>query len=112
MAPVILILLYCVLSSSDHPKYPDPLKDPKNGTPPKMNPLLHWGNYRIIRGFHFLDPFGGLGSYPRRRAMRMGAACKPQIPPATKFLGDMRTKEETMKHPCEHLWELVGWLVL
>ena len=27
----------------------------------KMNPLLHWGNYRIIRGFHFLDPLGGLG---------------------------------------------------
>ena len=44
------------------PTYPDPLKDPKNGTPPKMNPLLYCGSYRIIRGFHFLDPLGGLGS--------------------------------------------------
>ena len=29
--------------------------------PPNMNPLLHWGNYGIITGFHFLDPLGGLG---------------------------------------------------
>ena len=29
--------------------------------PPNMNPLLHWGNYGIIGGFHFLDPLGGLG---------------------------------------------------
>ena len=40
--------------------FPDPLKDPKNETP-NMNPLLHWGNKGIIRGFHFLDPLGGLG---------------------------------------------------
>ena len=26
-----------------------------------MNPLLHWGNKGIIRGFLFLDPLGGLG---------------------------------------------------
>ena len=26
-----------------------------------MNPLLHWGNSGIIKGFHFLDPLGGLG---------------------------------------------------
>ena len=26
-----------------------------------MNPLLHWGNKGIIRGFHSLDPLGGLG---------------------------------------------------
>ena len=45
----------------DH-RYPDPLKDPKNGNSPNMNPLLHWGNQGIIRGFHFLDPLGGLGS--------------------------------------------------
>ena len=31
--------------------------------PPNMNPLIHWGNKGIIiRGFHFLDPLGGLGS--------------------------------------------------
>ena len=23
---------------------PDPLKIPKNGPPPNVNPLLHWGN--------------------------------------------------------------------
>ena len=38
----------------------DPLKDPKNRNPPNMNPLLHWGDKGIIRGFHFLDPVGGL----------------------------------------------------
>ena len=27
-----------------------------------MNPLLHWGNSGIIKGFHSLDPQGGLGS--------------------------------------------------
>ena len=26
-----------------------------------MNPLLHWGNLDIIRGFHFLDPLRGSG---------------------------------------------------
>ena len=26
-----------------------------------MNPLLHWGNYGIIRGSIFGDPLGGLG---------------------------------------------------
>ena len=26
-----------------------------------MNPLLHWGNQGIIKGFHLLDPLGGLG---------------------------------------------------
>ena len=31
--------------------------------PPNMNPLLHWGNKGIIRGFHFLDPLGGLGNF-------------------------------------------------
>ena len=40
----------------------DPLKDPKNGNPPNMNPLLHRGTYLIIEGFHFWDPLGGLGS--------------------------------------------------
>ena len=30
--------------------------------PPNMNPLLHWGHEGIIRGFHFLDCLGGLGS--------------------------------------------------
>ena len=25
---------------------------------PNMNPLLHWGNKGLIRGFHFLDPLG------------------------------------------------------
>ena len=41
---------------------PDPLKDPKNGTP-KQSPRFpnvvmgsYWG------GFHFLDPLGGLGN--------------------------------------------------
>ena len=29
---------------------------------PNMNPLLHWGNWGTIRGFHFLDPLGGLGN--------------------------------------------------
>ena len=29
-------------------EYPDLLKDPKNGTPPNMNPLLHWENSGII----------------------------------------------------------------
>ena len=28
---------------------------------PNMNPLLHSGNKGIIRGFHCLDPLGGLG---------------------------------------------------
>ena len=53
--------------SKDGPReeapYPDPLKDPKNGTPPSpnMNPLLHWGNQGFIRGFVFWDPLPGLG---------------------------------------------------
>ena len=41
--------------------YADPLKNPKNKNLPNMNPLLHCGNWGIIRGFHFLDPLGGLG---------------------------------------------------
>ena len=35
---------------------PDPLKDPKNGTP-KMAPLLHWGTEGIIKGFPFFGSF-------------------------------------------------------
>ena len=31
-----------------------------------MNPLLHGANWGIIRGFHFLDPLGGLGIYYNR----------------------------------------------
>ena len=27
-----------------------------------MNPSLHWGNERIIRGFHFLGSFRGSGN--------------------------------------------------
>ena len=38
-------------------KNPDPLKDPKNGTPQRMVPLL-WGT-GIIKGFPFLEPLGG-----------------------------------------------------
>ena len=41
---------------------PRPPKGSKNGTPPKMAPLLHRGTYGISKGFHFLDPLGGLGS--------------------------------------------------
>ena len=29
---------------------------------PQNEPITTWGNYRIIRGLHFLDPLGGLGS--------------------------------------------------
>ena len=49
-------------SKVDYHYYPDSLKDPKSGTRPNMKPLLHWGNQGIIRGLHFLDPLGGLGS--------------------------------------------------
>ena len=34
--------------------------------PPNMSPLLHWGNWGIIRRFHFLDPLGGLGRQVHR----------------------------------------------
>ena len=40
-----------------------PPKGSKKSTPPpNMNPLLHWRNLGIIRGFHFLDPLGCLGN--------------------------------------------------
>ena len=39
--------------------FPDPMRDPKTGAPPIINPLLPWGKWEIIRGFHFLDPLGG-----------------------------------------------------
>ena len=42
-------------------EFPEPLKGSKKWNPPNMSPLLHWGNEGIIRGFHFLDPLGGLG---------------------------------------------------
>ena len=40
---------------------PRPPKGSKKWNPPNMNPVLHWGTWGIIRGFHFLDPLGGLG---------------------------------------------------
>ena len=52
-------------------KYPDPLKDPKNGTPPNMNPLPHWGSKGIIRVPFFGILFGGLGN--------ANAAIQPEI---------------------------------
>ena len=48
-----------------------------------MNPLLHWGNKGIIRGFHFLDPLGGVGSldeWPTRTNLaRSVAQCSPRM---------------------------------
>ena len=41
-----------------------PLPRPRKGSKkwnPKMNPVLHRGNWGIIRGFHFLDPLRALG---------------------------------------------------
>ena len=43
------------------PIYPDPLKDAKNGPPPQYEPITTLGEPRGFRGFHFLDPLGGLG---------------------------------------------------
>ena len=40
---------------------PRPPKGSKKWNPPNVNPLLHWGTKGIIKGFHFLDPLGGLG---------------------------------------------------
>ena len=36
-----------------------PPKGSKTWNPPNINPLLLWGNYGIIKGFHFWDPLGG-----------------------------------------------------
>ena len=47
--------------------FPDPLRIQKM-EPPNMNPLLHRGNWGIIRGLHFLDPLAGLGWESRARA--------------------------------------------
>ena len=43
----------------------------KMDPPPHMNPLLHWGNCGIIRGFHFLDPLGGLGNGDHSRGLNL-----------------------------------------
>ena len=40
--------------------YPDPLRDPRNGTL-NMNPILHGGNKGSIRGFLFFGSFRGSG---------------------------------------------------
>ena len=54
--------LLCHLCMNSFVKHlPRPPKGSKKWNPPNMNPLLHWGNWGIMRGFHFLDPSGGLG---------------------------------------------------
>ena len=42
-----------------------------------MNPLLHWGNWGIIRGFDLLDILGGLG-------ISMGHPSHSQVEPQVR----------------------------
>ena len=61
----------------DFPRTP---KGSKKWNPPNTNPLLHWGNQGIIRGFHCFGSFRGSGlragsefsSRRLRSAMRLG----------------------------------------
>ena len=54
------------------------------------NPLLHWGNYVTIRGFHFLDPLGGLG----RATSQNQVAKAPSTLPAQVDLDSKQGSED------------------